>query len=321
MSLVEATLPVPESLQNYRLDQTIAKLLPEYSRARIQKWIQNGYIKVNDTTIELTKHKVKTSDIIKIAAIVKSDDAQLAEPIALEIAYEDEDLIIVNKPAGLVAHPGAGNPNGTLVNALLYYNKELKKLPRAGLIHRLDKDTTGLIISAKHLVAHSHLTRMMQRRDIKRQYLALCQGTMISGKTIDLPIDRDPRSRIKMAVVSTGKKSITHYRIKERFRAHTLIKVELESGRTHQIRVHMTHTGHPLIGDQTYKKQIALECKISEDLKTACKEFTRQALHAEKLSLINPISGEQIEVTAAIPDDFSKLITAMRTDRDQAKQS
>jgi 23S rRNA pseudouridine1911/1915/1917 synthase len=316
MSSVEERIEVPESLHAYRLDQTIAKLLSAYSRARIQKWIQNGYVQINHTPITLTKHKVKAGDIINIHALIKSDDKQSAEAIALDIVYEDEDIIIMNKPAGLVVHPGAGNPNGTLVNALLYYDKNLDKLPRAGLIHRLDKDTTGLIISAKHLVAHSHLSGMMQRREIKRQYAALCQGTMVSGKTIDHPIDRDLRSRIKMAVVSTGKNAITHYRINERFRAHTLINVELETGRTHQIRVHMTHTGHPLVGDQTYKKQIALECKISDDLKTACKAFKRQALHAERLSFTNPISGTLIEASAPIPDDFNHLINAMRTDRD-----
>jgi 23S rRNA pseudouridine1911/1915/1917 synthase len=320
MSLLAENVNIPEALNGSRIDIAISKLLPDYSRANIQKWIKAGFVKLNGEVIKITKQKVHTDDLIEIKLTLKTSEEQKAENIALDIAYEDDELIIVNKPAGLVAHPGAGNPTGTLLNALLFYNSDLDKLPRAGLIHRLDKDTTGLIIAAKNIVAHGHLSRMMQERQIKRQYIALCQGTMVSGKTIDLPIDRDPHSRIKMAVVDSGKHAITHYRIEERYRAHTLIKVKLETGRTHQIRVHMSHTGHPLIGDQTYRKQIALECKISEALKIACREFKRQALHAESLAFTNPVSGKDISVTAKLPPDFIQLIEAMRTDLKHSNQ-
>lgn len=320
MSLLAENVNIPETLNGSRIDIAITKLLPDYSRANIQKWIKAGFVKLNGEVVQITKQKVYTDDLIEIKLTLKNSEEQKAENIALDIAYEDDELIIVNKPAGLVAHPGAGNPSGTLLNALLFYNSDLDKLPRAGLIHRLDKDTTGLIIAAKNIVAHSHLSKMMQDRLIKRQYVALCQGTMVSGATIDLPIDRHPRSRIKMAVVDTGKQAITHYRIAERYRAHTLIKVMLETGRTHQIRVHMSHTGHPLIGDQTYRKQIALECKITEALKIACRDFKRQALHAESLAFTNPLSGKDISVTAKLPDDFMQLIDAMRTDMEHEGQ-
>ena len=320
MSATHESFKVTANDQGARLDQVVAKMLTNHSRAQVQKWIAAGHVSVNNEVVKINKFKLNEHDTVcvKVAQNIELEDTP--EAIDLEIIFEDDDLLIVNKPAGLVAHPGAGNPNGTLVNALLHYNPALKTLPRAGLIHRLDKGTTGLIIAAKHTVALTKLSRLMQQREIKREYLAVCQGTMISGSSIDLAIDRDPRSRIKMAVVEGGKKAVTHYRVKERFRAHTLIQVQLETGRTHQIRVHMMHTGYPLIGDPVYRKQIALESKISQELKQACQQFKRQALHAHRLTLTNPINNEPIQVAAPIPEDLNGLIIAMRADRDLNQQ-
>jgi 23S rRNA pseudouridine1911/1915/1917 synthase len=315
MNQINKTLSIAEEYNNHRLDQALAKIITEHSRSTIKKWIENGCITVNGTTITSAKTKVKTNEQIIINAELKEPKESAAQEIPLNIIYEDDDLLILNKPSNLVVHPGAGNPDYTLVNALIHYDPNLKQLPRGGLIHRLDKNTTGLIIIGKNPVAYNRLAKNMQERKIKRHYIALCQGRIISGNTIDLPIDRDPRSRVKMAVCESGRRAVTHYRVNERFRAHTLINVELETGRTHQIRVHLNHSGYPLVGDPTYRKQIALECPISEELKTACRDFKRQALHAARLMLNHPITGLRIEVTAPLPEDFEQLLKAMQLDR------
>ena len=249
--------------------------------------------------------------MIEVEAKIEPALFDTAENIPLNIVFEDDHILIINKPAGLVSHPGAGNKTGTLVNALLHHDSELSKLPRAGLVHRLDKDTTGLLIVAKDTQSFDSLTEAMKKRRIKRQYLALCQGRIISGGTIDKPIDRDSKNRVKMAVTDTGKPAVTHYRVKARYPAHTLLSVELETGRTHQIRVHLTHAGYPLVGDKTYRKQKALVCRITPELQQACLHFPRQALHAEKLTLTHPINGRDINFKAPIPDDMNSLIKSM----------
>jgi 23S rRNA pseudouridine1911/1915/1917 synthase len=258
------------------------------------------------------KHKVNHTDIIEIEAKIEPALSDSAENIPLNIVFEDDHILIINKSAGLVSHPGAGNKTGTLVNALLHHDSTLSTLPRAGLIHRLDKDTSGLLIIAKDSQSFDHLTEAMKKRQIKRQYLALCQGRIISGGTIDKPIDRDSKNRVKMAVTDSGKPAVTHYRVKARYPAHTLLSIELETGRTHQIRVHLTHAGYPLVGDKTYRKQKALACRISPELQQACLHFPRQALHAEKLTLTHPINGKSVTFKAPVPNDLSSLIETMQ---------
>jgi 23S rRNA pseudouridine1911/1915/1917 synthase len=314
MTVVNCSLTIPEELDKQRLDRALAQLLPDYSRVRIKEWIQQGYVTVNKLQVTTPRHSVRSDDAVEVQATLAAQITDMPEAIQLNIAYEDNDVLIINKQPGLIAHPGAGHPSGTLVNALLHHDNSLNKLPRAGLIHRLDKDTSGLLIIGKNSISHDRLLKMMQQRSIKRQYLAVCQGILISGGTIEEPIGRDPRSRIKMAVVQSGKPAITHYRVIKKYRAHTLLSIELETGRTHQIRVHFTHKGYPLIGDRTYRKQKALENPISDDLKKTCQQFKRQALHAEKLTLTHPISQEILTVEAPIPDDIAALLEALDTD-------
>ena len=318
MKHYDNTLLVPEESNNQRLDQVLAHLIHEHSRSTIKKWIEAGSVSVDGVITSTPKTKVKTDALISVKATIQEPKEAAAQAIPLDIMFEDEDLLILNKPSNLVVHPGAGNPDFTLVNALVHYDSQLKLLPRAGLVHRLDKNTTGLIIIGRNAASYNQLLACMQKRAIKRHYVALCQGKIISGNTINLPIDRDPRSRVKMAVCESGKHAITHYRIKERFRAHTLLDIELETGRTHQIRVHLSHSGYPLVGDPTYRKQIALECAISEELKATCRAFKRQALHATRLRLDHPRTNQTIDVTAPIPEDFEHLIDAMRSDSAQS---
>ena len=318
MNRIELNLHIPDSISAERLDRILSQLLSDYSRAQIQDWIKKSYVKVNQQVINKTRHPVYAGDVIDINATMPTITETNAQPIELDICYADDDLIVINKPQGLIVHPGAGHPSGTLVNALLHFDPTLESLPRAGLIHRLDKDTSGLLIVARHSKAYHALIEAMQQREIQRHYLALVQGLIISGGSIDEPIGRHPTARTKMAIHPKGKAAITHYRIKEKYRAHTLLDIKLETGRTHQIRVHLTHKGYPLIGDPVYKKQKALESKISPPLQQAIVEFKRQALHAHTLSFAHPISQETLFFQAPLPDDFQSLITAMQTDFQQS---
>jgi 23S rRNA pseudouridine1911/1915/1917 synthase len=291
---------VPNTLDQKRLDVALVTLLPEYSRAKIQSWIKAGFVTVDDKFLR-AKAKVHANQTIIINAIITSSTKSQPQKIDLDIIYEDQDLIIVNKPAGLVTHPGAGRADNTLLNALLYRYPELAKLPRAGIIHRLDKDTSGLLVIAHNLIAHKKLVDELQQRKIKREYAAIVTGVITTGGTIEAPIGRHPVKRTHMAVNNRGKPAITHYRIIKRFSAHTYLRVILETGRTHQIRVHLAHIGYPIVGDPTYGK------KYTSPLKS----FKRQALHAQCLGLKHPRTGKSMEWKTELPKDMEELLETL----------
>lgn len=308
--IIEADFVVPLELSGMRLDQVIADFMPEYSRSRLQQWIKQGHIRVNEE-IARSKDKVKINDLIEVKAELESQGEWLAEDIPLDIVYQDEDILIINKPAGMVVHPAAGNHSGTLVNALLHHFPDIKAVPRAGIVHRLDKDTTGLMVVAKTLTAHAHIVEQLQSREMGREYEAIAAGVMTGGGTINEPIARSPKNRKKMAVNQFGKHAVTHYRVLERFLAHTHIRVKLETGRTHQIRVHMAHIKHPLIGDTTYAGRMKLPAGASDEVKNALRQFERQALHAKKLTLIHPQTGEEMSWEVDLPEDMQNLLAVL----------
>lgn len=302
---------VPEHLTGQRLDHALAKLYPQYSRARLQAWVKAGKIRL-DGAIVAPKHKVQTGQIITIDAIIEPTEHWNAQAIPINIVFEDQDLIIIDKPAGMVVHPAAGNPDQTLVNALLHHAPELAQLPRAGIVHRIDKDTSGLLVVARSLSAHTSLVQQIQNRTMKREYFALVYGELISGSTISEPIGRHPNQRIKMAVIDNGKPAITHYRIQEKMPHFTALTVSLETGRTHQIRVHMAHIGYPIVGDLVYGR-LKIPRGSDELLKQSLKDFRRQALHAKQLTLTHPTSGNVLQFDADLPQDIQHLLNIIRT--------
>jgi 23S rRNA pseudouridine1911/1915/1917 synthase len=308
--IVEADFVVPFELSGDRLDQVLATLMSDYSRSRLQQWIKQGSVKVNGQILK-AKEKVKVNDLVEVHAELESQGEWLPENIAINIVYEDDDIIVLNKAAGMVVHPAAGNYTGTLVNALLHHLPALELVPRAGIVHRLDKDTTGLMVVAKNLVAHAHIVEQLQSRTMGREYEAVVGGTMTGGGMVDEPIARHPQKRTRMAVNPFGKPAITHYRVLQRFPAHTHISVKLETGRTHQIRVHMAHLHHPLVGDPLYGGRLKLPAAISEQLKALLRTFGRQALHARTLTLIHPGSGEEVSWTSELPDDMQYLLAQL----------
>ncbi len=312
MNAITISLMLPIEARGQRLDAAIATALPEHSRARIQQWIKDGHLLLNGKTCK-PKDKANGGEQITIQAPILTQHSYAAEDIPLDIIHSDTDIIILNKPIGLVAHPAAGNYNGTLLNALLHHFPELTQIPRAGIIHRLDKDTSGILVLARNLTAHTKLTAALQARQLKREYLALVQGYMTAGGSIETDIGRHPHSRTKMAVVTNGKNARTHYRIAERLFEHTLLRVTLDTGRTHQIRVHMAYLHHPIVGDQTYGK-LRLPKGASENIKQRLANFKRQALHAHKLGFIHPSCNNYCEFTAAIPDDMQNLLATLRSD-------
>jgi 23S rRNA pseudouridine1911/1915/1917 synthase len=257
---------------------------------------------------------VRGGELVTVAAEIGIQTDAPAEDIALDVLYEDADVIVINKPAGLVVHPGAGNPAGTLVNALLHRDPSMNALPRAGIVHRLDKDTSGVMVVARNLPAHTALISQLSSREVHRQYLAVVVGALVSGGTANLAIDRHPRDRIRMAVREDGRDAVTHYRLRERFRAHTLLECRLETGRTHQIRVHMAHLKHQIVGDPLYGGPLKLPKGATAELIETLRMFKRQALHAETLEFVHPISGEPVRCTAPVPDDMQKLIAELRAD-------
>lgn len=297
-----------------RFDQVAAQLFSEFSRSRLKSWILSGELLVNGARYQ-PRDKVWNGDLLDLAATPQPEGAWQAEPIELSIVYEDQALLVVNKPAGLVVHPAAGHPDGTLLNALLNHCPGLLELPRAGIVHRLDKDTTGLMVVAKQLPAHARLVEQLQARTVKRQYLAVVVGKPVSGGTVNAPMGRHPQQRKKMAVVKgKGKEAITHYRILERFVAHTELQLKLETGRTHQIRVHMASIGYPLVGDPVYGGRLRLPKGASEVLQMALRNFGRQALHATELGLIHPTSGEAMHWRVPLPDDMQQLLALLKQD-------
>ena len=305
MRLINLHAIVPDNLVGQRLDQVLAQLFPSYSRAKLQAWIKADYILVDGKIIKAKTH-LHGGETINIQAKIIEQTIHQAQAINLDIIYEDEHIIIINKPAGLVMHPAAGNTDGTLLNALLHHDQQLKQLPRAGIIHRLDKDTSGLLVVARNLQAHTQLVKQLQKRLVKRDYIALVHGNLISGGRIATDIGRHPTQRKQMAVVTSGKPAVTHYRIRQHFAHFTLLDVTLETGRTHQIRVHMLHIGHPIVGDPVYKKRH--KTLADAKLDTAIRCFPRQVLHAWQLGLIHPITKEFCQWHIDLPDDIQMLL-------------
>ena len=303
---------IPDRLIGQRIDSALAAMLPDYSRSKITAWVRSGKALLNNKTFK-PKEKVLGGEVIALTLVKEKSNAWLGEDIAIDVVYEDEDIIVVNKPVGLVTHPGAGNWTGTLANALLYYEPSLATLDRAGIVHRLDKNTSGLMVVARSELAQKNLVEQLQTHAVSREYSAIVYGHMISGGTVDAPIGRDPKDRIRQAVVEEGegKDAVTHYRVIDRFAHHTHVKCILETGRTHQIRVHMAHIEHPLIADPMYGGKVRFPKKADEALKDVLKGFNRQALHAKKLTLMHPISAEEMSWKAPLPQDLQDLLQAL----------
>jgi len=313
MSAEKQIVTIPVEYAGLRLDQALARLFPEYSRSRLKEWLLAGAITVEGGP-KRPRDAVSGDEIVTMQPQLQKEVRDEPEAISLEIEFEDDELLVVNKPAGLVVHPGAGNPAGTLLNGLLHHVPELESIPRAGIIHRLDKDTSGLLLVAKTLTAHTALVRLLADREISRHYLAVCNGVLTGGGTVSEPIGRHPVDRKRMSVQQNGKPAITYYTVRERFRASTFVDVRLETGRTHQIRVHFAHRRHALLGDQVYGGRLALPKGASEELIQTLRHFKRQALHATRLAFVHPLSGETIDREAEPPKDFQTLIDVLRRD-------
>lgn len=314
-SIAIQTAEIPLAAAGRRFDQALAELFPDFSRSRLAAWIKSGDARL-DGEIVPPRHIVHGGERVTLNAAPTQEVPLAPEDIALDIRYVDAEVLVIGKPAGLVVHPGAGNPAGTLQNALLHYDPKLAGIPRAGIVHRLDKDTSGLMVVARTLRAHNVLVEQLSERDVHRQYEAVVVGAMIAGGSVDAPIGRHPRERVKQAVVvgPAGKPAVTHYRVRERFRAHTVVQCTLETGRTHQIRVHMTHVRHALIGDTVYGGGLKLPRSATPELIEAMRNFRRQALHAERLEFAHPASGETIAIEMPRPPDMEALIGALRED-------
>ena len=304
---LELSLTIPLEQAGQRLDQALAALLPDYSRSRLKTWIESGEVRVDGATMR-PRDKVFGGETVLLKAVLPEEKRAAPQDIPLVLVHEDKHVFVVDKPAGLVVHPGAGNPDRTLQNALLALDPKLAALPRAGIVHRLDKDTSGLLIVARTLPAHTALVRMLGDRDVHREYEAICRGVMTAGGTVDAPIDRHPTDRVRMAVREGGRESVTHYRVIKRFRSHTHVRVHLETGRTHQIRVHLAHAGFPIVGDKVYGGRLTLPKGASEAVRTVLREFPRQALHAARLQFDHPVTGKAVECVSPLPADMRGLL-------------
>ena len=307
---ITKTAEVPLDYCGRRLDQVASELFSEFSRSRLQQWIKEGQLTV-DGTEWLPKRKVLGGECLDICASIVSEGEWVAEDIPLNIVFEDEHLLVLDKAANFVVHPAAGNYSGTVLNALLHHCPALNSIPRAGIVHRLDKDTTGLMVVAKTLEAHTDLVSQLQARSVKRVYQAVVNGLLTSGGVVDQPVGRHPRQRIKMAVVSDGKEARTHYSVLQRFQGHSHLQLKLETGRTHQIRVHMAHLGYPLVGDSLYAGRFKIHKGASLDFIEFIRDFGRQALHAAELALIHPATGEEVSWSAPLPQDFQALLSQL----------
>lgn len=303
---------VPAAMEGQRLDQVLANLYPQYSRSQLQKWVKAGQVRVDDKILK-PKERLIGGEIIQLCAEQETQTEFAPEAIPLSIVHEDTDILVIDKPAGLVVHPAAGNWSGTLVNALLHHDPDLALLPRAGIVHRLDKDTTGLMVVAKTLEAHTKLVAMLQHRQVKRKYLALVSGQVVAGGTVDAPIGRHPTDRLRQAVTENGKEAVTHYRVEERFPHHTLLRVTLETGRTHQIRVHLSWKHLPIVGDPVYGGRLRIPAGISATVREALQAFPRQALHATRLGLAHPRTGAAMLWESPLPTDMAELLAVLRT--------
>jgi 23S rRNA pseudouridine1911/1915/1917 synthase len=306
-------LQFPPELSGRRLDQALAALLPQYSRTRIQRWIEEGAVRVNGLPPR-ARDVVVGGEAATVEARLVEETAIAAEKLPLDIVHQDPAIIVLDKPPGVVVHPGAGNREHTLQNALLAHDPKLRRVPRAGLVHRIDKDTSGLLVVARTIEAQTALVAALAAHEVEREYLALCTGAMTGGGTVDEPIGRHRTQRIKMAVRSDGRAAVTHYRIEKRFRAHTLARVRLETGRTHQIRVHLAHVGYPIVGDPVYGGRRRIPAGATPELLAALGAFKRQALHAARLSFVHPKSGKSVSFDAPLPADFHQLLGALERD-------
>jgi 23S rRNA pseudouridine1911/1915/1917 synthase len=306
-------LEFPPELAGRRLDQALAALLPQYSRTRIQRWIEEGAVRVNGLAPR-ARDVVVGGEAATVEARQADETSVAAEKLPLDIVHQDAAIIVIDKPPGVVVHPGAGNREHTLQNALLAHDPKLRRVPRAGLVHRIDKDTSGLLVVARSVEAQTALVAALAAHEVEREYLALCTGAMTGGATVDEPIGRHRTQRIKMAVRSDGRAAVTHYRIEKRFRAHTLARVRLETGRTHQIRVHLAHVGYPIVGDPVYGGRRRLPAGATPELVAALAGFRRQALHAARLEFVHPKSGKQASFEAPLPQDFRQLLGVLERD-------
>jgi 23S rRNA pseudouridine1911/1915/1917 synthase len=315
---IQASVFVPINLGNKRLDKIAAELFPDFSRSRLQQWIVDGKLTV-DGEIRRGRDKMIGGENLELDVVLEAEGDWEAEDIPLNIVYEDDDILVINKPAGLVVHPAAGNYSGTLLNALLYHYPGIENVPRAGIVHRLDKDTTGLMVVAKTLQAQTQLVNQLQDRSMGREYEAITMGVMTGGGVVEAPIARHPTQRTKMSVApeGMGKEAITHYRVLKKFNAHTHIRCKLETGRTHQIRVHMSHIGYPLVGDQTYFGRFRLPKGISLHLRQELQTFQRQALHARELSLWHPTTDEYMTWDVELPEDFQILLQSLSDEQSE----
>jgi 23S rRNA pseudouridine1911/1915/1917 synthase len=314
---ISAVIPLESA--GHRLDQALASLFPDYSRTRLKTWIEAGHILV-DGEQRRPRDIMLGEEKVVLTPVLEADERIKPEAIELKVVFEDKHLLVINKPPGLVVHPGAGNPAGTLQNALLHHDKKLNELPRAGIVHRIDKDTSGLLVVARTLPAHTALTSMIEAHEIERHYEAVCVGVMTAGGTVEAPIGRHPVDRVKMCVRSNGREAITHYRVINRFRAHTHVSLQLETGRTHQIRVHLAHIGYPLVGDVVYGKRLLIPKGANDNVARTLRDFQRQALHAAKLEFTHPITGKLISCKAPLPADMKMLLKMLDADKREHAQ-
>jgi 23S rRNA pseudouridine1911/1915/1917 synthase len=319
MDTLQHEITIPLELDGKRLDQALAEVLPEYSRSRLKGWILAGDVSV-DGDSAAPRTRVKSGQRVRVTVVLEIQQSAQPEAMDLAVVYEDDDLLVIDKPAGLVVHPGAGNPAGTLMNGLLHHAPDLGVLPRSGILHRLDKDTSGLLLVAKSIAAHTRLVKDLQERQITREYRGLCAGRLTAGGTIDAPIGRHPTQRTRMAVTERGRPAVTHYRVLTRFAAHTLIALRLESGRTHQIRVHMANIRHALIGDRTYGGRLKLPAGASGEVVSSLRSFSRQALHASRLAFRHPLTDQLLDFQSPLPRDFVDLLQALDSDEHSSAQ-
>ncbi|MFT4249216.1 MAG: 23S rRNA pseudouridine(1911/1915/1917) synthase RluD [Pseudomonas sp.] len=310
---------VPDQAAGRRFDAVLAELFPEFSRSRLAEWIKSGDALLDGEPAR-PRDPVRGGETVQLQVVLETQTRAEPQDIPLDILYQDDQVFVIDKPAGLVVHPGAGNPDGTLVNALLFRDPGLSALPRAGVVHRLDKDTSGVMVVARTLQAQTALVEQLSAREVHRQYLAVVVGALVSGGTAAAPIERHPRDRLRMAVREDGKDAVTHYRLRERFRAHTALECRLETGRTHQIRVHMAHLKHPIVGDPLYGGALKLPKGATDALVAQLRGFKRQALHAETLEFAHPVSGEPVRASAPVPADLLGLLAALREDSAQAAE-
>lgn len=310
MKLIQQQYRIADENAGHRLDATLSQLMPEYSRSKIQEWIREGFISLNQLPCK-PRQKVYQNDLIELDVPVVNRLSDQPQSVEFEVIFQDDDIFVINKPANLVVHPAAGHEDGTLVNGLLNLDQQLEQLPRAGIVHRLDKDTTGIMVVARNLRAHHWLVDQLQQRLVKREYIAITQGVVTAGRTINTMIARHPQNRKKMSVQEKGKIAITHFQVARKYSHHSLIDIQLETGRTHQIRVHMAHIKYPLLGDPLYGGRERIAAGTDAALAQAIHHFGRQALHARRLSFTHPGSAEVCVFEAAIPDDFQSMLTML----------